>query len=230
LVEDYEPLRNDMAEMLEDFFAVVHVASNGKEALDTYQKYFEEHKKYFDIVITDIEMPIMDGIELCELLYKIEKKQQIIVLSAYTEREYLLSLINLGVAKFIIKPVKYEELMDALNTISQELQPLEKQKIDKHSELIYLDETHIWNQELGLLFHNEVIVELTKHELELLQFFIERKNQISTNLDIVEMFYLDNIDIQENSIRNLVFKLRKKLPSKAIKSIYGMGYMFTIST
>jgi len=217
-----------MAEMLEDFFAVVHVASNGKEALDTYQRYFDEHEKYFDIVITDIEMPIMDGIELCELLYKIEKKQQIIVLSAYTEREYLLNLINLGVAKFIIKPVKYEELIDALHSVSQELQPLEKLKIDKHSELIYLDETHIWNQELGLLFHNEVVVELTKHELQLLQFFIDRKNKISTTADILEMFYLDNIDIHENTIRNLVFKLRKKLPSNSIKNVYGMGYMFTI--
>ncbi len=219
-----------MAEMLEDFFAIVHVASNGKEAFDTYQSYFEEHEKYFDVVITDIEMPIIDGIELCELLYGMNKKQQIIVLSAYTEREYLLSLINLGVAKFIIKPVKYDELMDAINSISQNLQPLEKLNKDKHSELTYLDEAYIWNQELGLLFYNEVVVDLTKHELLLLQFFIDKKNQISTNADIMEMFYLDNIDIQENSIRNLVFKLRKKLPNNSIKSIYGMGYMFTILT
>ncbi|MEA1953545.1 MAG: response regulator transcription factor [Campylobacterota bacterium] len=227
LVEDYEPLSSDMAEILEEFFETVIVASNGEEALKMYKEYAKLHQKYFDIVITDIQMPIMNGIELSELLYEINDNQQIIVLSAYTDSAYLLKLINLGIAQFITKPVKYDELIGTLYKVSKKLQLPKEENLKRDNKLIYLNETYIWNQEQGLLFQNNKIVDLSKYESQLLQYFIEKNNQICTSIDILGMFYLDNIDLQESSIRNLIFKLRKKLPENSIRTIYGVGYMFS---
>ena len=85
LVEDYDSLREDMTELLEDMFLEVLVAKNGREAFDLYQGYKNKHNKYPDIIMTDIQMPIMNGVELCEAVRNISKDQHIIVLSAHTD-------------------------------------------------------------------------------------------------------------------------------------------------
>ncbi len=58
-----------------------------------------------------------------------------------------------------------------------------------------------------------------------MQLLVEKSEQVCTNDDITQRFYAYDIDIYEKSIRNLVFKLRKKLPEKMLRSVYGMGYM-----
>lgn len=71
------------------------------------------------------------------------------------------------------------------------------------------------------------IVSLARHELLLMQLLVKKSEQICTNDDIMQEFYAYDINIYEKSIRNLIFKLRKKLPDNLINSIYGMGYKLT---
>jgi len=224
LVEDYEPLRNDMAEVLEDLFKRVKVASDGSKALKLYQEYYATYNKGFDLVITDIQMPVMDGVELSEALRDINVDQQIIVLSAYTDSDYLLRLINLGIAQFITKPIDHEELMDTLCHVSKKINSAETEP--QNILLIELGENYIWDKEKLLLKQDNNAIDLTRHELLLMQLLVQKGEQVCTNDDIMQDFYANNIDISEKSIRNLVFKLRKKLPDSAISSIYGMGYKF----
>ena len=225
LVEDYEPLRNDMAEMLDDLFKRVTVTSDGNEALNLYQEGYETDKKHFDIVLTDIQMPLMNGVELSEAIRNINKDQQIIVLSAHTDSDYLLRLINLGIAQFITKPIDHKELMDTLSHVSKKINSvdLEPQNI----QMIELAENHTWDKEKLLLKQGNKTVDLTRHELLVMQLLVQKNEQVSTNDEIIQDFYNNGIDISENSIRNLIFKLRKKLPDGVINSIYGMGYKFT---
>ncbi len=222
LVEDYEPLRNDMAEVLEDLFKTVVVASNGVEALGLYDEYRKEHNRAFDVVISDIEMPLMNGVDLCENLHQREEEQQIIILSAHTDSEYLLKLINLGIAQFINKPIQHDRLLDTLFYVCGKIDKKEERLPE--SSTIDLGENTFWDKGRDMLMQNSYPVSLTKHEILLMQLLVEKAEQVCTGDDIMHHFYLQGIDLNEKSIRNLVFKLRKKLPSKAIVSIYGMGY------
>ena len=222
LVEDYEPLRNDMAEVLEDLFKTVVVASNGVEGLGLYDEYTVEHQKPFDIVISDIEMPMMNGVDLCENLRQRDEEQQIIILSAHTDSEYLLRLINLGIAQFINKPIQHERLLDTLFYVSGKVR--KEEEVVSKNNIVDLEENTFWDKEKDILMQNSYPVSLTKHEILLMQLLVEKTEQVCTGDDIMHHFYLQGIDLNEKSIRNLVFKLRKKLPPKAIVSIYGMGY------
>jgi len=225
LVEDYEPLRNDMAEMLDDLFKSVVVASDGSEALSLYHEHYTMYDKNFDLVITDIQMPVMNGVELSEAVRGINPGQQIIVLSAHTDSDYLLRLINLGIAQFVTKPIDHDELMYILCRVSKKINSLELKP--GNVLLVDLGENYTWDKKKLVLKEGNNMVDLTRHELLLMQLLVEKSEQVCTNDDITQRFYAYDIDIYEKSIRNLVFKLRKKLPEKLISSIYGMGYMLT---
>ena len=225
LVDDYEPLRSDMAEVLEDLFERVVTAEDGNEALKLYREHHNEENSYFDLVITDIQMPGMDGVKLCESLRDIRADQPIIVMSAHTESANLLRLINIGIAQFLTKPINNDELMNTLYNVSKDINTAE----DDVNTLLVVDmgENCIWDKEKHFLKQDNNIVDLTKNEQLLLDYLIRKSNQVCTNEDITEEFYAHNVDIYEKSIRNLVFRLRKKLPDNTISSIYGMGYKFS---
>jgi len=222
LAEDYAPFRDDMVEMLEDLFKTVVVAEDGREALALYETYYEENNKNFDLVITDIQMPFMNGVDLSEAIQQLNADQHIIVLSAHTDSEYLLKLINLGISQFITKPIDYDVFLNTLCTVSKKISTNSSQAEDV--TLVDLGEDHIWDVENLILLKGNILVELTRHELLLLQLMLKKKDQVCTNEDIMNEFYIHDIDILETSIRNMVFKVRKKLPSNAISSLYGLGY------
>lgn len=107
-VEDEEDIRVEMTKTLEQLFNRVDTAANGLEALVLYEKY------NYDLVITDLKMPFMDGIELCHSIIKNNKNQLILLTSAHKESDELLELINLGVAGFILKPINIDSFLRKL--------------------------------------------------------------------------------------------------------------------
>jgi YesN/AraC family two-component response regulator len=113
-VEDDELIRKEGLLLLEKFFKQVHVAVNGKEGLDLYRSYKKERDEYFDLVITDINMPIMNGIEMIKDIKRSNQKQPIIVISAHDETKYLIPLVQLGVNSFLLKPIDTNSLTDIL--------------------------------------------------------------------------------------------------------------------
>ncbi len=226
LVEDYEPLRNDMAEILDDLFKNVVVASDGQEALKLYQSHLAEYNASFDLLITDIQMPMMNGVELSQRIREIDPYQKIIVLSAHTDSEFLIQLINLGISQFLTKPIKQGELIDTLDNVSRKIISGKSQTSD--SSILQLGEGFAWDSKNRILLSDGLSVELTKYELILLQLFIEKSEQICSTGEILYYFNDHQIEMSEKNIRNLVSKLRKKLPSNLISNIYGMGYKFTL--
>jgi DNA-binding response OmpR family regulator len=225
IVEDYEPVRRELVEMFEDIFVRVSAAKNGEEAFSLY-KHSKKEDRGFDIIITDIQMPQMDGIAFSKAVKNIDPSQMIAVLSAHSEAEYLLPLINeVGIAHFIPKPLKSEEVLDVLYHLCQ--------KLDKPSDdiqdttKVILGEGYTWDKEKELLYKDESSVELTRYELLFLKYFILRQNQICKSDEISHYFYNENIELSERSVRNTIFTLRKKLDARMITSVYGMGYRFT---
>lgn len=224
LVEDYKPLREEMAELLNDFFKGVTIAENGEEALSIYKEHRENGQSGFGLIITDIQMPLMNGVALSKAVREIDKEQRIIVLSAYTDRDYLIELINVGISQFITKPIEYNELLQTLYDICKEVE--NDKSLEEESHILALDSMHYWDKEKLSLTNEKGEIALSRHELLLLKLMTEKCHVLCTNEDICQHFTDNNIDIHEESIRNMIFKLRKKLPKDLIQSIYGLGYKF----
>ncbi len=121
-VEDDEMLRQTFSLFLGKLFAVVDVAVDGKEGLEKYAS------SNYDIVITDILMPRINGIEMSEKIYQMNSDQDIIIVSAHSEGEYLSQAIRLGVSGYILKPVQNEQMLEVLYKV------LLKQKVFKDNE------------------------------------------------------------------------------------------------
>jgi signal transduction histidine kinase len=104
-VEDSEIVRESTCDILDQYFDTFDIAINGEDGFQKYKQFYDEHDRFYDIVITDINMPKMNGIEMIELILDMNRESNIIVMSAHNESDYLLQLINLGISNFVLKPV-----------------------------------------------------------------------------------------------------------------------------
>ena len=98
-VEDDEIARENGVEYLQNFFEQIYEASDAIKALQLYEKYQP------DIIITDIQMPKLNGLEFVKKIRQKDKKTQIIIITAFCDRDYLLKAIELQLVKYLVKPV-----------------------------------------------------------------------------------------------------------------------------
>ncbi len=120
-VEDDFALREETVEILEDFFDHIDIAENGQIGLDKYKDYYKENSSYYDLVIADINMPIMDGQTLIKHIKELNSEQRIIVISAYNESSRLIKLIQAGISNFIMKPIESEQFLDIIYRVSKDI-------------------------------------------------------------------------------------------------------------
>jgi len=111
-VEDEESIREEMFEILDLYFDNIYIAKNGQEGLDMYQK----HQP--DVVISDIQMPIMDGISMSQEILNINKNATIILTSAFTEQGYLKKSEAIGIRHYIAKPIDINLLLTKIEEVS----------------------------------------------------------------------------------------------------------------
>lgn len=222
-VEDYKPFIEEFDAVLQELFGGYSVANSGAEALELYVQHQENHGTYFDIVITDIRMPGMGGVLLSKEIRKKNSAQEIIVLSAYTESADLVSLINIGIRRFITKPIVYEEffqaVLEAAKACAEKKKPL-LQEIKK----VAFGEGLLWDSDKKELSKDGNSIYCTAHEIILLDYLMENQGILCTPDHIANVFFSRNIEIDKKGIRNLVLKLRKKIGSSHISNVYGLGY------
>ncbi|GEM_PF-2135311 len=120
-VEDDLLQRAEIAEILQDFFKVVILAKDGQEGLEKYLSYKEESGDYPDLLITDISMPKLTGIEMSKMVLDHNSEQLIIVFSAYNDVNYLLDLINIGIDSYLMKPMRSEPFLEVLRRASRKV-------------------------------------------------------------------------------------------------------------
>jgi len=107
-VEDNAHTRDALLFLLKLYFEQIETAYDGAEGLEQYQKYYDTHQRYYDIVITDLYMPKLNGIDMIDAMLQINKEQQFVVVSADNESQDLIALINLGISNFLLKPISTE--------------------------------------------------------------------------------------------------------------------------
>jgi len=155
-VEDDESTRIEFLALFEILFQDIQIATNGIEALEFYTS----TTKKFDLVITDINMPKMDGIQLLKEIKAIQDNQKIIILTAYNDAQHLLEAIQFGASDFILKPLDVtllkKSLLKVVHTIyaekllmryNEELkQELEKKTEQLINQLMHDDVTNLLNR------------------------------------------------------------------------------------
>ncbi|WP_321471531.1 response regulator [Halarcobacter sp.] len=112
-VEDDELIRNETFSILERFFKKVFIGKDGKEALDIYH----ENKSDIELILTDINMPIMDGIEFITEVRKEDDETPVLVVTAFNDVSLLIKVIKLNVSDYIVKPMQMNATLKILNKI-----------------------------------------------------------------------------------------------------------------
>lgn len=222
--EDHNELRENTSEILKNFFKEVDSAKNGEEAFFKYKKYHHENSKYYDIVISDIQMPKINGVELTKKIYTINSTQTIIILSAFDNSHYLLPLINLGIEHFIKKPLDYQEFLKVLLNTSRKIIKLQNLNENEKNEKINLNENFIFNKNTKTLTNKNENIYLTNYEIIFMELITTNVGKVYSNKEIVDGYQDNDKEIDTQNIRKLVSKLRKKLPTDTIESVYGIGY------
>lgn len=132
-VEDDKDSRDELSDILLMLFSTLTVAENGLEGWEAYKK------KEFDLVITDINMPIMDGLELSQKIKNMNPNQKIVIVSANGNGDKLLSAIRIGVDNFIVKPVEMEQFNEVIHKVAtnihnQNLQMFYQEELEREVE------------------------------------------------------------------------------------------------
>ena len=213
LVEDEEGVRKNIAQYLRIQDKHVIEAENGKVAYELFEK------SEPDLIITDISMPIMDGLSLIEKIRLTNTKIPIIVLSAHSDTQKLLRAVKLNLTDYIIKPINRVALK---NLIKKSLH------VDKNPNII-LGSGYNFNTDTLILSCNNKLVELSFQQVQLLNILIQRREEFISGEDI--FFELKNdftLEYNSASVRNMIKRLRILLPEGMIQNIYGRGYKLSI--
>ena len=115
IAEDDSDLNSELTNLLQIFYKEVYSALDGEEALELYKK----HR--CDVILSDITMPKMNGIKLSTEVKNIKRDQAVVILSAHTELDYLIPLIDIGINQFVAKPFESENLLYRLLKVSEEI-------------------------------------------------------------------------------------------------------------
>ena len=155
-IEDDAQLLKTTTELLDNYFTIVDTAPDGQAGLCKYLAYSKKHGDFYDIVITDINMPNLNGIEMSKVIYSINPTQEIIITSAYSEVEYLSTAIELGINGFITKPINNKQLTKVIYKVSQSIS--NQKFVDSHVEIIENLNLKLEQQNKELMVKNAELV------------------------------------------------------------------------
>lgn len=213
-IEDDEIARENGLEYLENFFENIYEASDAIIALQLYEK----HKP--DIIITDIQMPKLNGLEFVKRIRQKDKKTQIIIITAFSDKDYLLKAIELGLVKYLVKPVREKEFEEALFLCINALERNE-------SNIVKLDEFTFFDTFNKNLISDNEIVKLRAKELDFLELLIKNKNRYVTYEEI-ENYVWDDSVMTKDALKTLVKNIKTKIPKDLILNLTNSGYKIAI--
>jgi len=209
-VEDDEMVRASAVEYLSREAKEVLQAKDGKDAI----KLWREHKP--DIIISDISMPRLNGIDMASYIRAYDKDVQIIMATAHSDTEYLLKAIELQLVKYIIKPITKEKLIEALERSIELIN-------DKSKFSLALSANTNYNAFEKVIYEDDKEVKLTKNETLFLDLLAHHHTRV-VKYEEIENAIWPYDGMSQDAIRSLVRGLRKKVPQNCIENVSGSGY------
>ena len=210
--EDEEGIRKNIAASLRYYAKEVIEAENGKVALALYQTCKP------DVVITDVLMPHMNGVELVTHIRANDETTPIVIISAHTDKEYLLKVVDMHLEQYIVKPVNLKSLLAALERCLR--------RISFRQAIVYeLPCGYFYDMDHKQLSFESELIHLNKKESLFLELLLHNKQRIVTYEELQTYIWQDDI-MTDSALRSLVRNLRKKLPKDFITNLSGVGYRF----
>jgi DNA-binding response OmpR family regulator len=209
LVEDEEKLSSLLKKAIGDNFYSFSIANDGKEGLEMFKKLS------FDIVITDIMMPKMTGLEMAQEIKKIDSTIPIIILSAFSEADKFLGAIDVGVAKYFIKPFDPDELLEYIDSLEDIIA----------SKTIYFVEGFSFNVMRKSLYKDTRFIALSKRESLFLELLCKNSKDIVEDIVIKKTIW--NEDVSDTRLRTFIRRFRDKTSKNLLKNIKGQGYQIS---
>lgn len=214
VVEDEIKTRESLINVLSERFSKVIGAQNGDEGLKKFKKFKP------DLVITNIAMPIMDGLDMAREIKEISDDVPIVVLGAYSEKERLLRSIDIGIDKYLIKPVDIEELFKVLDCLVGE-------KIEANM-LVKISEEYQFNKTKRTLIHNGKEIVLTKKELAFISLLLKQPGVLVLHEDIKKNVWIGE-HVSDTAVRTFIKRVRDKVGEDFIKNVPSLGYKININ-
>jgi len=208
-VEDDLELQEKIFSILSNFFKKVLVASDGDEAYDIYL----ENQNTIDIIITDINMPNTDGIELCKHIRKYQKGLPIVIISAYTNTDYLLDSIDLNILTYITKPFTTQKTLGLLDKFLEFFELNSHKALGEDIELDYED---------SIITIKKKLIKVTTKEKIFLKLLSENQ---TVSYDMMYEYMWDYEKAPSaDAIKSFIRKLKRKLSVELFKNQKGEGY------
>ena len=209
IVENEGDGKKIVQEVMRDKFEKVITAQNGDEGLKKFKKYNP------NMVITDVFMPIMNGLDMAKSIKEMSKDTPIIVFSTNSEKETLLKAIDVGIDKYVLKPIDLDDFLVTLENVA-------KNKIET-ANIIQVTNGYSFNKIKRVLIRDGVEISLTKKELAFISLLIKRLGTLVLHDEIKNVVWVGE-SVTEAAIRTFVKRVRDKVGSNFIKNVPGLGY------
>lgn len=216
LVEDDHKISSAVKRGLEQESFAVDAAFNGEDGYDLGLS--EE----YDVIILDLMLPLMDGIEVCKKLRQEKISTPILMLTAKSQISDKVFGLNVGADDYLSKPFAFDELVARIRALSRR----PKKSIDN---VLIIDDLKL-DQNRFYVSRNDSHINLSKKEFSLLEYLMKNKNRVLTKEQIISNVWNYDADILPNTVEVYIGYLRNKIDKpfknklKLIKTVRGFGY------
>ena len=211
LVEDDPMLGETLRDALKDQGYVVDWLSNGKTALAALED------DVTDLMILDLGLPGLDGLNVLKTIRKQGSAMPVLILTARDSIDDRVAGLDAGADDYLLKPFDLNELFARIRALSRRPQALKASERIRHGA-IEID------QDQMLAWCTGEPVSLTRREFSLLSLFMNHPGQVYTRQQLEQALYSWDDDVGSNALEVHIHHLRKKLGSKTIRTIRGIGY------
>lgn len=217
LIEDDKRISDFVIKGLEENGYSVSLAVTGEIAREMVAE------NEWDVILMDIMLPGIDGIQLTKLIRFKKNHTPILVLSALDDADDKVSALDSGADDYLVKPFHFKELISRINALTRRTKFNYKEK-----EQVYICHNLKVNLDEHSVFQNEHPIDLSPREYKLLLFLLENKNKVVSRTQILNAVWGINYDNNTNVVDVYISYLRNKIDEnqhKFIHTIKGTGYM-----
>ena len=213
-VEDRNHFSKSIINFLERYFTAIYIANDGEEALDIY------YSKKPDIIITDIEIPKMNGLRLISKIREKDDLTPIIIATNYSSTEYLIQAVELNLVKYFIKPVDTKRLHEGIDKCLKKIE-------STNTNIINITKLHQYDIVHNILTCNGKTIPLTLSQRTFLNILIKNRYRTVSYLEIENYIWGDR-GMSEAALRSLVYDIRKIFHRGILQNISKTGYRINI--
>lgn len=219
VVDDEEPILELLKYNLEKAGYEVKTAIDGLKAVEIAKKFFP------DLVLLDIMMPVMDGVETCRRIREIPEMQKafVVFLTARSEEYSEVAAFDVGADDYITKPIKPRALMSRISALFRR-----ESKVSSPASTIEIDDLKIDRTSYTVTVKGREI-NLPKKEFELLFFLARNPNKVLTREDLLHNIWGSDVYVLARTVDVHIRKVREKIGDDYITTVKGVGYKFIVN-